>query len=44
MVKRLLKKYKIDLKILNNKKITNIQSQARQIRYELLKNSVFKKN
>ena len=39
MVKSLLKKYKIDLKLLNNKiKITNnIQSQARQIRYELLK-------
>ena len=38
-VKSLLKKYKIELKLLNNKtKITNnIQSQARQIRYELLK-------
>jgi len=39
MVKRILKKYKIALKILNNKKkiTNNIQSQARQIRYELLK-------
>ncbi len=37
-VKELLKKYKIDLKILNNKTkiINNIQSKARQIRYELL--------
>ena len=37
-VKKLLKKYKINLKILNNsKKISkNIQSQARQVRYEML--------
>ena len=37
-VKKLLNKYKINLKILNNsKKISkNIQSQARQVRYEML--------
>ncbi len=38
LVKKLLKRKKIELKILNNKKniISNVQSQAREIRYKLL--------
>ncbi len=45
-VKALLKKYKIELKILSNKKKIdkNIQSMARQIRYEMLINFCKKKN
>ena len=39
-VKKLLKKYSINLKILSNRKLitNNIQSRAREIRYDLLKN------
>ena len=39
-VKKLLKKHKINLKIFNNRQkiIKNVQSQARTIRYEILKN------
>ncbi len=45
-VKKLLKKYKINLKIFENRKkiIKNVQSQARAIRYEILKNFCKKNN
>ncbi len=45
-VKKLLKKHKININILNNeKKISNnIQGQARQIRYEILKKYCLKNN
>ena len=45
-VKKLLKKHKINIYILSNKKkiTSNIQSQARKIRYDILKNFCIKKN
>jgi len=45
-VKKLLKKYKINIHILSNKKkiSRNIQSEARKIRYEILKKYCIKKN
>ena len=46
LVKNLLKKFKINLNILKNKKkiVKNIQSEARKIRYELLTTFCRKKN
>jgi len=45
-VKKLLKKHKININVLNNKKkiVKNIQGQARQIRYEILKKYCLEKN